>query len=359
MALVGTGVGTKHARIYQTLPDLYEVTAVCEIDEQRRNEFVDQIGVGFQTNRLEALFSQDLDLIDICTPSALHFSQAAAALQAGSHVVLEKPVARSLSEMDELERAEQQSGKHLFPIFQYRFGHGIQKLHYLIATGLAGSPLIATAETHWLRGEAYYSRGMWRSTWDGAAGGSFATHAIHIHDLLYQVLGNPTSVFAQASNFVNGYETEDLGVVLMNFSNGAMASSSVTLGSTEQMSRLRFCFAGLTAEGGRDPYNPGHEPWTFSHDDPDQQARINEELVNFSPRPERFPGQFLRIYEALAGKGQTPVSLEDARQSIELLTAAYWSVKTGEIVQLPISSDHPFYSGWIETMKQEFGKTLS
>ena len=53
--------------MYQTLPDLYEVTAVCEIDEQRRNEFVDQIGVGFQTNRLEDLFSQDLDLIDICT----------------------------------------------------------------------------------------------------------------------------------------------------------------------------------------------------------------------------------------------------------------------------------------------------
>ena len=309
--------------MYQTLPDLYEVTAVCEIDEQRRNEFVDQIGVGFQTNRLEDLFSQDLDLIDICTPSALHFSQAAAALQAGFHVVLEKPVARSLSEMDELERVEQQSGKRLFPVFQYRFGHGIQKLHHLIATGLAGSPLIATAETHWLRGEAYYSRGMWRSTWDGAAGGGFATHAIHIHDLLCQVLGNPTSAFAQASNVVNGYETEDLGVVLMNFNNGAMASSSVTLGSTEQMSRLRFCFAGLTAEGGRDPYNPGHEPWTFSHDDPDQQARINDELADFSPRPERFPGQFLRIYEALVCNGQTPVSFADARRSIESLTAAY------------------------------------
>ena len=104
---------------------------------------------------------------------------------------------------------------------------------------------------------------------------------------------------------MNGYETEDLGAVLMNFGNGAMASSSVTLGSTEQMSRLRFCFAGLTAEGGRDPYNPGHEPWTFLHDDLEQQARINYELADFSPRLERFPGQFLRIYEALSGQKQT------------------------------------------------------
>jgi len=175
--------------------------------------------------------------------------------------------------------------------------------------------------------------------------------------LLCQVLGDPTSVFAQASNCVNGYETEDLGVVLMNFSNGAMASSSVTLGSTEQMSRLRFCFAGLTAEGGRDPYNPGHDPWTFSHDDPDQRIVIENALADFSPRLERFPGQFLRIHEALAEKAKTPVTLADARRSIELLTAAYWSIKTGETVHLPLTSMHPFYSGWIDTMKQEFGRS--
>ena len=346
-----------HAKMYQTLPDLFEVVAVCEIDEKRRLEFVEQIGVKFQTDRLEELFEQELDLIDICTPSGLHFSQACAALNAGFHVVLEKPVVRSLKELDELSRVEQQSGKKLFPIFQYRFGHGIQKLHHLIAKGVAGRPSIATAETHWLRGESYYSRGMWRSTWEGAAGGSFATHAIHIHDLICEVLGNPVSVFAQASNVINGYETEDLGVLLLNFASGAMATSTVTLGSPEQMSRLRFCFEGLTAESGREPYNPGHDPWTFSHDDPDQRIVIENALADFSPRLERFPGQFLRIHEALTGKAQTPVTLADARRSIELLTAAYWSIKTGETVHLPIPSEHPFYSGWIDKMKQEFGRS--
>ena len=144
-----------HAKMYQTLPDLFEVVAVCEIDEKRRLEFVEQIGVKFQTDRLEELFEQELDLIDICKPSGLHFSQACSALNAGFHVVLEKPVVRSLKELDELSRVEQQSGKKLFPIFQYRFGHGIQKLHHLIAKGVAGRPSIATAETHWLRGESY------------------------------------------------------------------------------------------------------------------------------------------------------------------------------------------------------------
>jgi len=70
-----------------------------------------------------------------------------------------------------------------------------------------------------------------------------------------------------------------------------------------------------------------------------------------------FTSQFLRIHEALTGKAQTPVTLADARRSIELLTAAYCSIKTGETVHLPIPSEHPFYSGWIDTMKQEFGRS--
>ena len=72
-----------HAKMYQTLPDLFEVVAVCEIDEKRRLEFVEQIGVKFQTDRLDELFEQEMDLIDICTPSGLHVSQACAALNTG------------------------------------------------------------------------------------------------------------------------------------------------------------------------------------------------------------------------------------------------------------------------------------
>jgi predicted dehydrogenase len=351
VGVVGAGVGFSHAEMFQQLPDLYEVVAVCEVDEQRRKAFVDRFGVAIETDRLEDLFSHDLDLLDISTPSSLHFSQACTTLRAGFDVILEKPIARSLAEIDQLTEVAQQTGKQIFPIFQYRFGHGIQKLHHLIAKGLAGRPFTATAETHWFRGEKYYTDGPWRKTWDGAAGGCFAIHSIHIHDLLCEVLGDPTSVYAQTSNPVNGFETEDTGALVLTFANGAMATSSVTLGSVEQMSRLRFCFEGVSAEGGRHPYNPGHEPWTFAHDDPIQKARIEEALSDFSPQPERFPGQFFRIHQALTGSGPSPVTLADARRSIEMLTAAYWSVRTGEAVRLPISKDHPFYSGWVDTMK--------
>lgn len=352
VGVVGLGVGVSHIEAFRALPDCYEVVALCDIDKQRAHKIAKSSGIqGVDTN-LHDLLTRDLDLIDICTPSMLHFKQAAAALRAGFNVLLEKPVAQSLSELDELAEIEKQTNRFICPVFQYRFGQGIQKLHYLIRSGYAGKPLIATAETHWYRKEEYYSRGDWRGTWDGELGGCFTTHAIHIHDLLCEVLGHPTVIHAQASNSINGNETEDTGVMSLSFANGAIASSSVTLGARQQTSRLRFCFENLVAESGLHPYNPGHEPWTFPDDDADSIASINSHLQEFTPEIERFPGLFKRLHTAMESGSPLPVSLTDARRSIELLTAAYWSIHSGEPVHLPLDYSHPFYNGWTSTMKE-------
>jgi predicted dehydrogenase len=113
---------------------------------------------------------------------------------------------------------------------------------------------------------------------------------------------------------------------------------------------MRFSFEGLTAESGLDPYNPGHEPWTFTAVDDEGRRRIDAALADFVPGPERWIGQFARLHGALTGDGPLPVTVADARASIELLTAAYYSSRTGEAVALPIGPDHPFYQGWVTTM---------
>jgi predicted dehydrogenase len=353
VGVVGAGVGRMHVDGYLALPDLYEVAALCDLDAERRLAVADAADIPERTGRLEDLFGLDLDVIDLCTPSALHFEQATAVLEAGINVVIEKPVARSLAEVDALIATEARSGKRACPVFQYRFGHGIQKLHHLIAMGVAGPPSVATAETHWYRGRPYYAEAPWRGRWDTETGGCFTTHAIHIHDLLCEVLGPVASVHARSSNRLNGNETEDMGVISLGFESGAFATSSVTLGSCQQTSRLRFCFRDLVAESALDPYKPGHDPWTFSNDDPDAAAVIDAALTGYEPLPERFTGQFYRLHAALTGDAPLPVTLADARRSIELLTAAYWSSRTGEAVPLPIGPDHPFYAGWLDTMKKD------
>jgi predicted dehydrogenase len=353
VGVVGSGIGASHIEAYLALPDQYEVAALCDIDAARGAAVAEKFAIPTTVDRLEDLLLRDLDIIDICTPSGLHQAQAIAALEAGLHTVVEKPVAKSLAELDAVVAAEAASGKRVCPIFQYRFGHGIQKLHHLMAKGLAGRPSVATAETHWYRGDVYYGAAAWRGTFDGELGGCLTTHAIHIHDMLCEVLGPLASVHARTSNRLNRNETEDTAVLSLEFLSGALATSSVTLGSRQETSRLRFGFDDLVAESGLSPYNPGHDPWTFPHDDPAAAGRIDAALADFKPQPERFVGQFDRLHTALTTGGPLPVTLADARRSIELLTAAYYSAMTGEAVALPLAPDHPFYAGWLDAMKQE------
>ena len=352
VGVVGSGIGASHIEGYAALPDMYEVATLCDIDETRAAAVADKFGIATTVASLDRLLEQDIDIVDICTPSGLHQSQAIAALEAGFHTVVEKPVASSLADLDAVAAAEAASGRRVCPIFQYRFGHGFQKLRHLIDAGLAGLPSVATAETHWYRGKAYYGRAAWRGTFDGELGGCLTTHAIHIHDMLCEILGPLSSVHARASNRLNRNETEDMAVLSLGFEAGAFATSSVTLGSRQETSRLRFCFENLVAESGLSPYNPGHDPWTFPHDDPAAAKAIADALEGFDPLPERFVGQFHRLHAALTENADLPVTLADSRRAIELLTAAYYSALEGEIVALPLPPDHPFYAGWLTAMKE-------
>ena len=135
VGVVGAGIGASHIEAYHALPDMYEVVTLCDIDSVRGGAVARRFAIPATTDRLERVLELDLDIVDICTPSGLHQVQAIAALEAGFHVVVEKPVARSLAELDAVAAAETAAGKRVCPIFQYRFGHGVQKLHHLIAKG--------------------------------------------------------------------------------------------------------------------------------------------------------------------------------------------------------------------------------
>ena len=154
------------------------------------------------------LLRLDLDIVDICTPSALHFAQARKALLAGFNVVVEKPFASSLAEADALAELEKKSGKRVSPIFQYRFSDGIAQLLHLRARGFVGKAYAATVETHWRRLPAYYAN-PWRGRWATELGGCLTTHAIHAHDILTTILGPMASVYARTATRVNPIETED------------------------------------------------------------------------------------------------------------------------------------------------------
>jgi predicted dehydrogenase len=346
VAVVGVGIGAQHIAAYRKLPELYQPHALCEIDPSRAAGVAGRFAVPVTLASYDELLSRDdVDLIDICTPSNFHFVQTQAALRAGKHVVCEKPVAGSLAEVDALVATERESGRRVSPIFQYRFGNGFQKLLHLKAKGVLGRAYLGTVETHWKRGRAYYEV-PWRGRWQTELGGCLVTHAVHAHDLLVTALGPVRSVFARTATRVNEIETEDCAVLALEMADGALVSLSVTLGSAAEISRLRLCFETLTCESCHEPYRPQGEPWQLWPADEAAKARIEEALADFGPGLEHYEGQFSRLHAALTTDGPLPVTLADASSSLELVTAAYHSARTGTMVSLPLDADHPGYRGW-------------
>ena len=226
------------------------------------------------------------------------------------------------------------------PVFQYRFAPGIERLKRLIDRGLAGRPYALSAEVHWNRKAAYYAL-PWRGTWAGERGGCLLGHAIHIHDLLTWLLGPIRRLNAMTATSVNPIETEDCAALAMTFENGALGTSSVTLGSADEISRLRFCFEHLTAENdGREPYAPGRGPWRFVAREPDRQPKIDASVAEPVAAHESYDRMLELFHEHLEGRAaSSPVTLEDARASVELVTAAYHAGRSGETVMLPLPPD--------------------
>jgi predicted dehydrogenase len=347
VAVVGLGVGKQHIAAFQQLVGQFEVVAVCDVDvDKARTVAADYNVARVATTMAQLCRMDDLDVIDICTPPHLHLAQIQQVLAAGKHAICEKPLVGSLRDVDELIRVEAESDTRVMPIFQYRFGHGLQRLRYLVDVGLAGRAYVTTVETAWRRRADYYAV-PWRGKWKTELGGTLLSHASHTLDMLCYILGPVKSVFARTATRVNPIEVEDCASVSLEMADGSLASLTATLGSTLQISRHRFCFSGLTAESNTEPYDNSKDPWTFTGDSPELDQRIEAALARFVPLPERFVGQFYRFYQALVHDTELPVTLHDARASLELVTAMYHSSFTRQVVDLPIGPDHARYASWL------------
>lgn len=345
VAIIGAGIGGEHLAAYLTLPDRFAVCTVCDLDEVRAEGIASTHGIDVTTDFQTVLDDPAIDIVDICLPPHLHLSASFAALEAGKTVICEKPIASSLAEVDALiSKAETCKGT-VFPVFQYRFGVGMAQLRHLIELGIAGRCYVGTLETHWNRDANYYAN-PWRGTWAGENGGALLGHAIHIHDLLTAVLGPVSRVQAETATRVNRIETEDCAALALKMENGALVTSSVTLGAADDTSRLRFMFESFTVESDHAAYAPAANPWRFTARAPVTQQQIDKALAEVASLPFGFPGFLHAIADKLDGLRDDTVTLKDGRRSLEFVAAAYHAARTGTAVDLPLDHGHPLYHSW-------------
>jgi len=345
VGIVGLGVGAAHADGFRRLPDDYEVVVVADPDAGRVEFAQSFTGAEGASTLEDVLARDDVDVVSLATPPFLHRQQVEAILRAGKHAICEKPLVGSLAEVDALAEVEAQTGRWVMPIFQYRYGRGLQKLLHLVDAGVTGRCHAVSVEVSWRRRPEYYEV-PWRGRMATELGGILLSHCVHALDMVTIVVGAPTKAFARTTTRVNAIETEDTASVSLELADGGFATMSATLGSPEEISRHRFSFERLSAESGTAPYENHREPWTFVGDSEADQAAIDEALATFDPQPELYKGQFARLADAVRRGDAPPVTLADARASLELLTALYWSAAERVDVALPLAPDHPFHGGW-------------
>ncbi|SFV28496.1 Predicted dehydrogenase [Devosia crocina] len=347
VGIVGCGAGRTHlVEGYTPNSDRFDVLALCDLDPRRLAAVADEFGIGRRTlDFAELLAMDDIDVIDICTPPAVHLEQVLAALAAGKHVVCEKPLVGSLAEIDQIIKAEAKAAGRLMPVFQYRYGNGIAKAKAVIDAGLAGKLYAGTVETFWKRGPEYYAV-PWRGKWHTELGGVLMAHAIHPHDMLTYLAGPVARAFGRVDTRVNAIEVEDCVSASLRMADGGLVSLTATLGSADQITRIRLAFEHLTIESDHAPYRPGEADWQIRGRTPETEEKIAATLADWQYVPSRHTTQLRLFHEAITTGAPLPVTTADARKALELVTTIYHSARTGHDEALPIGPDHPLYRSW-------------
>ena len=271
-----------------------------------------------------------LDVVHLCTPPSGHAEQAALAFAAGCDVIVEKPPAFSLAEVEQMESAAAESGRMLAVVFQQRTGTAVDHLRRLLSEGALGRPRIAICHTLWNRGEEYYSA-AWRGTWDGEGGGPTLGLGIHQIDLLAYLLGDWASANGTFWRLDRDTQMEDLATGTIVFRSGAVASVVTSVLAVREESLIRIDTDLATIELAH-LYGHAHANWRIT-----PAAGVPEvEVASWALPEHEVPSghdAFLRdTYAALrAGAAVPPVAAEAAR-GLEIVTALYASARLGRAV---------------------------
>src|SRR5699024_2492192 len=309
------------------------------------------------------LAAEDLDLVSIATPPGTHCELTIQALEAGVHVIVEKPMAPSVEECDRMLEAQSRSGALLSVIAQNRFRDDMAQLKAVLDSGKVGRIAHARIASEWWRGHSYYDL-WWRGTWASEGGGCTLNHAIHHIDISLWLLGRPRAVAAMMTNAGHdNAEVEDLSVAILQYERGLAELTSSLVHHGEQQEIV------IQGEHARisQPWRAVAEiarPNGFPESGGNTQLVAElDALAEQQPRPEHtgHAGQLGDVIAAIRD-GRTPLADgEDRTRAIELDTASYAATIERRSIDLPIPPEEPSHrSGTlVERAPRFFAKTTS
>jgi len=343
--IVGCGViGPYHAQAITSLPDA-ELVAVADLIPERAKKLAEKFQVTPYADFQEMLAREQLDVVDICTPSGLHREHASQAMRSRRHVIVEKPMEISRAAIAEMLRVQQEAGVKLAVISQHRFDPATRQVHDLVEEQAFGRLVQGLAAVPWWRSQAYYDSGEWRGTWELDGGGVLMNQSIHSIDLLQWLMGPVKSVFAYTDTLVHRMETEDVAVAVLRFANGALGTITATTGAYPGVSTRIEIFGdkgSAVIEDDRLSYlhlarDNSEEVGSYGIV-PEQRGHATESIsAAQDPAALSFRSHALQIADMIRAIREDGTPLLDgyaARHPVEIILGIYESVRTHKEVTL-------------------------
>ncbi len=338
-ALVGCGrVAPSHIKAAKA--NGVDIVALCDmnLDKAKKFALANQVeNVRLYEDYKVLLSEEQLDFVAIATSSGSHGEIAEYCALKGVNFLVEKPLAMSIEEADRVIAAAAKTNVIAGVCHQNRFNIAVQELKRAIDNGRFGKLSHGSIHIRWCRKEDYYNRDEWRGKW-ATDGGALMNQCIHGIDLLRWVFGDDVeSVFGSTRNQQHPYiEAEDVGVAVVNFKNGAVATIEGTVNTFEDLEETLCVFgdSGMVRLGGMNASTV--DVWRFKDEEAaDEDRRIIEEKAP-NVYGNGHTSLYLDMVKSVQEKKKPYVDLYAGKRALEMVLAIYKSQKTGGRVEFPL-----------------------
>lgn len=341
--LIGCGrISTNH--IKAAMENHYEIMAVCDLDTNQARKLLEKHNlhkdkqIRQYSDYQQMILNTPLDVVSIATESGKHAEIALCCIEHGIHVIIEKPMALSIADANQLIQAAEEHHVMITVCHQNRFNQAVQELRKALDQGRFGTLSHASVNIRWNRNQDYYAQAPWRGTWN-QDGGVLMNQCIHGIDLLRWMLGDEIAeVYGTIRQQCHPYlEAEDVGMAVIRFHNGAIATIEGTSNVYPQnLEETLYIFGenGTVKLGGKSTNNI--DIWNFS--DEGEQDFKNKELKEATTNVygNGHSSLFADMCDAIQHNRTPYIDGYAGKRALELVLAIYKSQKTGKPVKLPL-----------------------
>ena len=346
-AIIGCGrISYKHVEALAKNNEEAELVATCDVvlekAEAKKKEYIEKTGASENSihtyeDYKEMLEKEDIDVVTIATESGYHAEIAIYSMKNGVNALVEKPMALSIEDSNEMIKVAKENNVKLGVCHQNRFNKPIKKLRSAVEEGKFGRIINGTARILWNRNMGYYEQAPWRGTWE-LDGGTLMNQCIHNIDLLQWMMGGVVErVYAECDTYLRDIEAEDFGAVIIRFKSGAIGiveGTACVYPTNLEETLSVFGETGAVSIGGLAVNEL--ETWRFAEEDEEAvKNEVNVKIVNVYG--EGHTPLFKDVIDAINEDRAPLVSGEEGQKAMSIILAAYKSRKTGMPVQFPLT----------------------